>query len=199
MAVDPDFVEMVDRLRRRDQAAAESLFELVLPKLRRIVASRLAHLSLQNRIEPDDICQMVLANFFARVFDGQFVLQNPEDLAKLLAKLARNQVLDEARRLMAVRRGAGVGQAADPHEVLPHVASHEFTPSRIVAGHELLDAMYRRLRPDEKTLADLRAQGHDWQSIAETTGGSAEALRKKLARAYDRVIEELRLNGPPSR
>jgi DNA-directed RNA polymerase specialized sigma24 family protein len=93
---------------------------------------------------------------------------------------------------MAQRRGHASHQTSDPHELLPHVASNEFTPSRIVAGHELLEEMYRRLTEDEQALADLRAQGLDWQQIAAITGSSAEALRKKLARAYDRVIEQIR-------
>ena len=38
--------------------------------------------------------------------------------------------------------------------------------------------------------------GLDWAAIAAAQGGSAEALRKKLARALDRVAAELGLREP---
>ena len=47
----------------------------------------------------------------------------------------------------------------------------------------------RRLSPDERQILELRNQGHDWAGIAAQLGGGAEALRKKLARALDRVAE----------
>jgi hypothetical protein len=38
---------------------------------------------------------------------------------------------------------------------------------------------------------ELRHQGLDWAAIAERQGGSPEALRKRLARATQRVAQEL--------
>jgi hypothetical protein len=46
---------------------------------------------------------------------------------------------------------------------------------------------------EERQLADLRADGRDWNQIAAQCGGSPEALRKQLARAIDRVSAELGL------
>ncbi len=54
--------------------------------------------------------------------------------------------------------------------------------------------MRRRLSPEEFELLELRGQGREWAAIAAERGGSAEALRKKLARAIDRVAQELRLD-----
>jgi len=44
-------------------------------------------------------------------------------------------------------------------------------------------------------LAEQRALGRDWAQIAAEKGGSAEALRKQLARAIERVSQELGLEG----
>jgi hypothetical protein len=52
----------------------------------------------------------------------------------------------------------------------------------------------RRLSPDVQEVLELRNQGEDWAAIAARLGGSPEALRKKLARAIDRVAEQLGLD-----
>jgi hypothetical protein len=65
------------------------------------------------------------------------------------------------------------------------------SPSRLVAGRELLDEFRRRLTESERSMADLRGQGYGWVEIAARMGSTAEACRKQLARAIDRVEHEL--------
>jgi hypothetical protein len=62
---------------------------------------------------------------------------------------------------------------------------------------DLQTEIRRRLSPDEWQLLELRNQGHDWAAIAAEVGGASESLRKKLARAIDRVIKELGLDDDP--
>jgi RNA polymerase sigma-70 factor (ECF subfamily) len=68
------------------------------------------------------------------------------------------------------------------------------TPSRQLAARELLEEAQRRFSPEEQHLANLRAEGRDWAAIAREVGGSPEALRKRLARAVERVAAELGLD-----
>ena len=62
------------------------------------------------------------------------------------------------------------------------------------AGQELLLKAERLLSADERQLVDLRKEGLGWDAIALKVGGSAEALRKKLARAVDRIAHRLDLD-----
>ena len=62
---------------------------------------------------------------------------------------------------------------------------------------DLQQEVRRRLAPDEWQLLELKNQGHDWAEIAAEVGGAAETLRKKLARAIDRVVDELGLDDEP--
>ena len=55
------------------------------------------------------------------------------------------------------------------------------SPSRLVAGRELLDEFRRRLTVEERQLADLRAQGYEWAEIAGRLGGTPGARSKQLA------------------
>ena len=73
-------------------------------------------------------------------------------------------------------------------------AAADGTPSQIVAGEELLAKADKLLSDEERKLRELRKEGHDWADIAQQLGSSPEALRKKLARAMDRVAHELDLD-----
>jgi RNA polymerase sigma-70 factor (ECF subfamily) len=96
--------------------------------------------------------------------------------------------------LRAQRRDHRRVAATDPEE--QGCAAAGPTPSRHVAARELLEEVRRRLSDEERRLMELRAQGLDWAAVAAQVGGSAEALRKKLARAVDRVAGELGLDDP---
>ena len=69
----------------------------------------------------------------------------------------------------------------------------EASPSRQLAAQDLLEEVRRRLTSEERQLLELRDQGLDWAEIAAARNGSPEALRKRLARAIDRVSAQLGL------
>jgi RNA polymerase sigma-70 factor (ECF subfamily) len=183
---------MIRRVRAGDSDAAAELVRQYEPEIRRAVRIRLTDARLRRSLDSMDICQSVLANFFVRAGAGQFDLEEPEQLLGLLVTMARNKLLDQARREQAGRRDQRRLQAGDaaPLAALPGAAE---TPSRIVAGRDLLEAVRRGLTDDERSVADRRAQGQDWAAIAADLGGTPEALRKKLSRALDRVARQLGL------
>jgi DNA-binding NarL/FixJ family response regulator len=51
-------------------------------------------------------------------------------------------------------------------------AISQSSPSRMVAGCELLEKFRRRLSEEERALVDLRAQGCEWPEIAARLGGT---------------------------
>jgi RNA polymerase sigma-70 factor (ECF subfamily) len=187
------FRELIRRVRAGEQEAAAELVRRYQPVIERAVRLPLVSLRLHRVLESRDICQSVLANFFARVLAGRFDLDEPEQLARLLVSMARNQVTDEARKHHAGRRDNRRLEAAPPGGGLDLLEDRGPTPSKIVAGHELIQEVYRRLSADERALAEQRALGHDWATIAAARGGNPDALRKKLSRAVDRVARQLGL------
>jgi RNA polymerase sigma-70 factor (ECF subfamily) len=191
----PTFEELIRQVRAGDQDAAATVVQLYEPAIRRAVRYRLADARLGTLLDSMDICQSVLASFFVRAAAGQYNLDTPEQLLKLLVSMARNKLALMARRQRAQRRDyrrtARVGVDA------AGVAAGGGTPSQRVAARELLQEVRRRLTPEELQVMELRQQGHDWPAIAAQLGGSAEALRKKLTRALDRVARELGLEAEP--
>ena len=194
MRAEIPFGTLIECVRARDQTACSKLYQDVEPDLSRIVNRYLRLLGFSPMLDAEDITQMVLVNLFARLSDGQFEIQTRPQLRSLLARMARNQVLDEARRLWASRRSAQKQmRGKDAEAAILLQASNDPTPSRIVAGFELLEEMHRRLDPVERLIADRRYEGVDWLSIAKEIGSTPEATRKRLSRAYERIIRELQM------
>ncbi|OHB75710.1 MAG: hypothetical protein A2W31_09870 [Planctomycetes bacterium RBG_16_64_10] len=193
MSPDDSFAELICRVRAGDAQAAAELVRQYEPEIRRTIRVRLTDQRLRRVVDSMDICQSILGNFFVRVAAGQFDLNEPEQLIKLLVTMAGNKVRDHARRQRAVRRDhRRVEAGGDPW--LAGVADAGPTPSQVVAGRELLEAVRARFSDEARLLADQRAAGRAWSEIAAELGASPEALRKRFARAIDRAAHELGLD-----
>jgi RNA polymerase sigma-70 factor (ECF subfamily) len=191
MSEDTSFRDLVLRVRRGDDDAAAELVRHYEPALRRAVRVRLRDARLRRLFDSTDVCQSVLASFFVRAALGQYQLDSPEQLLKLLATMARNKVVNEAARQGAGCRDYRRVEAGDAQA--REVAGRDATPSQTVAADELLREARRRLGAEERRLLELRQQGREWADIAAELGGSPQALRKRLERAVERVANELGL------
>ena len=100
----PAFEDLIRRIRAGDQDAATVLVKHYEPAIRRAVRFRLADSRLGNVLESMDICQSVLASFFIRAASGQYELQTPGQLLRLLTAMARNKLTSQARKQNAQRR-----------------------------------------------------------------------------------------------
>lgn len=191
MAETSTFEELLRRVRAGDEEAATKLVKDYKPAIRRVARLRLGSNPLRGLLDSTDICQSVLASFFMRAALGQYSFETPTQLVNLLATMARSKLAAQVRRQQAQRRDyRRVLPAADEAELVAGTPS----PSRQIEARELLSHVRHRLSPEERQLVDLRNAGHDWTEVATRLGGGAEALRKKHARALDRVARELGLD-----
>lgn len=186
--------ELLGKVRGGDAAAAEELVRTYEPELRRAIRVRLTDARLRRLVDSIDICQSVLAGFFVRTAAGQYDIQSPEELLKLLVTMARNRVIDWARRSQADRRDGRreVSIEGEDGEQM-QFASPNPGPVSVLVSRELLEQVRSRLAPEELKLMEQRAEGLDWNAIAAQTGDQANAVRMRLTRALDRVAEELGL------
>jgi RNA polymerase sigma-70 factor (ECF subfamily) len=191
MSEESAFAELIRRVRAGDDAAATELVRQYEPAIRRAVRLRLDP-RLRRVCDSMDVCQAVLCSFFVRAASGQYELNTPDQLLKLLATMARHKVSKAVRHQRAARRDERRVEAGSTED--RDIPGAEATPSRVLAARELLDEFHRRLTPEERQLAEARNQGQDWAAIAADVNGSPEALRKKLSRAVERVAGELGLD-----
>lgn len=184
------FTTLIQRVRAGEEQAAAELVRHYEPEIRREVRFLLRDPFLRRSFDSMDICQSVMGSFFLRAALGEYDLNRPEDLIRLLITMTRNKVVDATRRQRAQRRDHRRSTSLDALEL----EAHSPTPSQLVEGRELLAAFRTRLSDEERRLADLRAQGREWAEIAQEVGGTAEARRKQLTRAISRVSRELGLD-----
>ncbi len=195
LAADPlenPFLSYVNRLRTGDEAALEELVARYAPVIRLEARMRLRSPHLRAVLDSMDICQSVLKSFFLRAAAGQFDIDRPEDLGRLLVQMACNKSLEAARREYAqkrdVRKSVKLGEEA-------HLVSGGEDPVEIVEWRELLIRGRQMLTTVERELSDRRANGDSWEAIATALGGSADQHRMQLKRAQDRIVAALGLDA----
>jgi RNA polymerase sigma factor (sigma-70 family) len=186
------FLDLVRRVRAGDDAAAAELVRRYEPLIRREVRLRLEDRRLGRLFDSMDVCQSVLKSFFVRTAAGQFDLDEPGQLIRLLVTMTRNKLASEARKQHRDKRDQR-RQAADAAG-LEAVAEPAASPSRVIEARDLLAEVRGRLADDERQLADLRAQGLTWDEVAARVGGTAHNRRVQLSRALDRVAEALQID-----
>src|SRR5262245_2798467 len=104
MSDQPSFTELIRRVRGGDAEAAAEIVRRYEPEVRRAIRLRLTDTGLRRVFDSMDICQSVLGNFFVRAAAGQFELEQPEKLLRLLVEMARNKLHDQVSYHQAARR-----------------------------------------------------------------------------------------------
>lgn len=190
-----EYTDFIRRIRLGDERAAEELIRRYEPEIRLEIRTmlRLRDPRLRRVFDSMDICQSVMVSFFLRAAVGDFDLDEPSQLIRLLVGMARNRLAEHVRFHQRHRRDVRrVGGNAAEEWVIPSGAE---TPSEVISRRELLAMFRERLSGEERRIAELRSQGHDWAAVAEALGGTPEGRRKQLTRAVARIVEELGLDS----
>src|SRR5215469_4235077 len=130
----PDFIR---RVRAGDDQAARELVERYEPVIRCEVRLRLRDPRLYSRFDWTDICQSVMASFFVRAASGEYDLQQPDQLLRLLVAMTRHKLANQRRLHRRQKRDCRRLEAVDPADLAGRSAAAP-SPSRLVAGRELL-------------------------------------------------------------
>jgi RNA polymerase sigma-70 factor (ECF subfamily) len=186
------FADFLRRIRRGDEQAAIELVQRYEPLIRREVRLGIEDERLNRAFDSMDVCQSVLASFFVRAATGEYDLEEPQHLVRLLVSMARNKLASKARMEHRQRRDNRRVAAANP-DTLDEIADQQPSPSEILSHRELLERMRASLTDEERNIADLRGQGLAWEQVAERLGGSGQARRMQLTRGIERVGRELGL------
>jgi RNA polymerase sigma factor (sigma-70 family) len=186
------FFGFIKRVRAGDEQAAAELVRQYEPEIRREVRLRMRDSRLRRDFDSVDICQSVLASFFVRAALGQYELDEPKQLIKLLVTMTRNKLIGKIRKMHTQTRDNRRIDVSSEDKL--KAVSGGSSPSDLVIGSELLREFQKRMTPEEWQVAERRTQGLPWADIASELGGTPEGLRKQLTRAVDRVSGELGLD-----
>jgi DNA-directed RNA polymerase specialized sigma24 family protein len=180
-----EFPELIRLARAGDEDAAARLTRRFEPFIQRFVRFRMRNRRDRHRLRAEldsaDICQSVFESLFVGLKHGRFKLDQPEQLEKLLSAMVRLKVANKARRLSVTLRE--VLDLDAPQDRLDSGPG----PEKAVDDKDLLDTILKQFAPDELELLVRRLHEQPWPAIAAEVDGTAEGLRKKLARALERV------------
>ena len=181
--------ELVDRQlmelwRAGDQSAARKLFDTYADRLVALARRRLSQ-RLAARVDPEDIVQSVFRTFFHRAKEGQFCINDQDDLCKLLMRITVHKTLRQVAFHKAGKRDLGLetNQGPEPRERLQELLGREPTAEEAVAFIDQLEHFLSRLRAEERQILELRLQGYSNEEIAK----KLDIYDRKIRRVVERI------------
>ncbi|MBX7165544.1 MAG: sigma-70 family RNA polymerase sigma factor [Pirellulales bacterium] len=189
MSDNPDFADFLRRIRAGDDLAAMELVRRFEPLIRREVRTRIGDHRLKRAFDSADVSQSVLAIFFSRAANGDYELERPEQLARLLVTMARNRLVSRARKERRLVRD--VRRLSTDPAALEQVADRQSSPSEVLSKKEQLARLEVSLTDEEQQILNLRSEGLSWDEVAARIGGSGQARRMQLSRGIERLERQL--------
>ena len=141
---------LMDLWRAGDEAAARKLFDTYVERLVALARRRISQ-RLAARVDPEDVVQSVFRTFFHRVKEGQFSINDEDDLCKLLMRITVHKTLRQVAFHKAAKRNIGleVDQGPDPQERL----------QELLIERTVVTLKYDSLRDDLSALGQHRGRG----------------------------------------
>lgn len=144
---------------------------------------------LNRAFDSLDVSQSVFAQFFSRASTGEYQLDRPEQLARLLVTMARNRLVSRVRRER--RHVRDVRRLAVESSLLDQVADARPSPSEVLSRKEAMELLRRALTDEEYQIFELRRGGLGWDEVAARLGGNGHARRMQLSRGLDRLAKSV--------
>jgi RNA polymerase sigma-70 factor (ECF subfamily) len=180
-----------------ERAALERMLEQYLPRLRAFLRSRMDP-ALRAREWSADLAQSVCRELLDHA--SRFELQGEAQFRSWLFTAALNKVRERARFWGRERRDAAAEAGEPPDSALVDAYAALHSPSRVAAGHELVETIERaldRLSDDQREVVTLsRLVGLSHAEIAAVLGKSEGAVRMLLSRGLVALVAEIdRIEG----
>lgn len=186
----PDRV-LVDLWRRGDQQAAQQLLDRYVDRLVALSRRRICE-QLSLRIDPEDVVLSVFRTFFAHARDGEFHIDDQDDLCKLLMRITVRKTLRQVAFHRAEKRDVRreLAHGTQTQIALEEMLSRTPSSEEIVMFLDQLEHFLQRLKPQERQILELRMQGYGTEEIAAKLGIYDRKVRRMFERIRDLASEE---------
>jgi tRNA A-37 threonylcarbamoyl transferase component Bud32/DNA-directed RNA polymerase specialized sigma24 family protein len=181
---------LLDRVRKRDELAAEELFSRYFERLTSLARSRLSR-RVARRTDPEDVVMSVYRSFFVGARAGRFSLRRGGDLWRLLAAMTKHKLLRQARHASAGRRSVEAEVPFEPAETGAIYRRCQPTAEDAVTLADELDWLFSELDALGRRVLELRLQGAQLSEIATDTGRAERTIRRTLAQIRELMAGRL--------
>jgi RNA polymerase sigma-70 factor (ECF subfamily) len=172
-----DVAGCLDRVRRRDQAAARELVDHLYPLVTRIVRSH-----LPRRVAEEDLAQDIFLKMFTRLEQYQGAVPFPHWVSRIAVTTCIDQLRAQKRR--PEFRWADLSE--NEAEVLDAVMTNEkdVAANDAMASHELVHKLLDQLKPDDRMVLQLLdMEQKTIAEIGELTGWNTSLIKVRAFRA----------------
>jgi RNA polymerase sigma factor (sigma-70 family) len=184
-----DLPECLQRVRRRDQAAARELVEHLYPLVLRIVRSH-----LPRRVAEEDLAQEIFLKMFTHLEQYQGHVPFTHWVSRIAVTTCIDQLRAQKRRPEFRWADLSVGEA----EALQHVLADSSAEASAdaFAAHELVQRLLAQLGPEDRVVIQLLdLQQKTVAEIAALTGWGQSMIKVRAFRArrkLQKLFHELR-------
>jgi RNA polymerase sigma-70 factor (ECF subfamily) len=172
-----DVAGCLDRVRRRDQAAARELVDHLHPLVIRIVRSH-----LPRRVAEEDLAQDIFLKMFTRLEQYQGAVPFPHWVSRIAVTTCIDQLRAQKRR--PEFRWADLSE--NEAEVLDAVMTNEkdVAANDAMASHDLVHKLLDQLKPDDRMVLQLLdMEQKTIAEIGELTGWNTSLIKVRAFRA----------------
>ena len=184
-----DLAGCLERVRRRDQAAARELVEHLYPLVIRIVR---AH--LPRRVSEEDLSQEIFLKMFTRLEQYQGSVPFPHWVSRIAVTTCIDQLRAQKRR--PEFRWADLSE--NEADVLDSVLTNEreVAPDHAMAARELVYKLLDQLKPEDRMVVQmLDLEQKSIAEISRLTGWNQSLVKVRAFRARGKLkkfFEELK-------
>ncbi|HZP60291.1 MAG TPA: RNA polymerase sigma factor [Opitutaceae bacterium] len=184
-----DLAGCLERVRRRDQAAARELVDHLYPLVIRIVR---AH--LPRRVSEEDLAQEIFLKMFTRV--EQYKGNVP--FTHWVSRIAVTTCIDQLRAQKRRPEFRWADLSENEAEVLDNVLTSErdVAPDDALAAHELVHKLLDQLKPEDRMVVQmLDLEQRSIAEISQLTGWNQSLVKVRAFRArgkLKKLFEELK-------
>lgn len=178
-----DLAECLERVRRRDQAAARELVDHLYPQVFRIVRSR-----LPRRVAVEDLMQDIFLKMFSRLEQYQGKLPFTHWVSRIAVTTCIDQLRRQQRRPEFRMADLSENEALVINQVTAD--DNDRAPDDAFAALELVEKLFAQLKPqDQLVLRLLDLEQKTIIEISAFTGWSGSLVKVRAFRARRKLRE----------
>jgi RNA polymerase sigma factor (sigma-70 family) len=191
MSKSPAGESPLDALQAGDEEAARQLFDRYAEQLVLLARRRISQ-RLSSRIDAEDIVQSVFRTFFHRARQGQFHVEDPDDIVKLLARITVYKTFRQVAFHRRAKRNASqeTGQVDDAQEMLMKLLAGEPSPEETAAFLDQLEHFLGKLKAEERQILEMRMEGHSNVDIASHMKVTDRHIRRVMEKVREKAESE---------
>jgi RNA polymerase sigma-70 factor (ECF subfamily) len=179
-----DFPELLARVRAGDESATRALVERYEPEVR-MVARYLLGPAMRSALDSMDVVQSVHRSLILGLRADRFEVSSPDRLVALAVTLIRRKVARHWRRIKA--RGGPAWGLSSTGPAGPEGNADD--PAATAEYNDQVARILDMLDPADRTLVELRLDGHTTAEAARKLGADPNVVRVRLSRLRRRLAE----------